>query len=248
MALQQTGMMGLAGVGQNQEDLVAKIREEQQLRNQRMTQNLGKYAGLAQSGMESAQQFGGALGVQDPRLQRNSKVIEARDAVRAKGITDPEQQIAELVKELSARGLYEEADRAAQRLKEAQDAKRKANLEERKTAVQEGELSLRKEQEARQGRLTDAQISEIKARVAQGNFDIQFSKNSVTGEIERIYRVNKKTGAIEDITEEIKGKQAANTGDGKTTPKLSDDEVRARLRGGNRNAMPADQVPVPGGA
>lgn len=229
MAIQQ-GMLGLAGVGQNQEDLVAKIRQEQQLRNQQMTQNLGKYAGLTQSGMETAQQFGGALGVQDPRLQRNTKVIEARDAVRAKGITDPEQQISELVKELSARGLYEEADRAAQRLKEAQDLKRKEGLEERKVAVQEGELSLRREQEARAGRLTDAQIDEIRNRVSQGSFDIQFAKDKDTGAITAVYRVDKRTGRIEDITDQVIKKEAAASGSNK--PKLTDEEVRERLRSG----------------
>lgn len=246
MAIQQ-GMLGLAGVGQNQDDLVAKIRQEQQLRNQQMTQNLGKYAGLAQSGMESAQQFGGALGVEDPRLQRNSKVIEARDAVRAKGIQDPEQQIAELVKELSARGLYEEADRAAQRLKEAQDAKTKEGREERKVAVQEGDLSLRKEQEARQGKLNDAQIAEIRNRISQGSFDIQFAKDKDTGAITAVYRVDKRTGKIEDITDQVIRKETAAAG-GNNTPKLTNEEVRAKLRGGGKNVMPANQMPIPGGA
>lgn len=247
MAIQQ-GMFGLAGVGQNQEDLVAKVRAEQQARNQRLTQGLGKYSGLAQAGMESAQQFGGALGVQDPRLQRNSQVIAARDAVRAKGITDPEQQVQELAKELSARGLYEEADRAMQSLQELQRQSRTEKREERKVAIQEGELSLRKEQEARQGRLTDAQINEIRARIGQGNFDVQFSKNSVTGAIERVYRVNKRTGQIDDITDQVIGKSETPAGPNGEKKGLTDDEVRARLRGGARNTMPADQLPVPGGA
>lgn len=234
MAIQQ-GMLGLAGIGQNQEDLVAKIRAEQQARNQRMTQGLGKWAGLTQAGMESAQQFGGALGVQDPRLQRNSQVIAARDAVRAKGITDPQQQVEELAKELSARGLYEEADRALQNLRGLQKEARTEKMEERKMAVQEGELSLRKEAEARAGRLTDAQINEIKARIGQGNFDVQFSKNSVTGAIERVYRVNKRTGQIEDITESVIGKTETPTGDGKKKG-LTDEEVRALM---SRGAKPA---------
>lgn len=231
MAIQQTGMLGLAGIGQNQEDLVAKVRAEQQARNQRLTQGLGKYSGLAQAGMESAQQFGGALGVQDPRLQRNSQVIAARDAVRAKGIDDPEQQVQELVKELSARGLYEEADRAMQSLRGLQKEARTEKMEERKVAVQEGELSLRKEAEARAGRLTDAQIDEIKNRIGQGNFDVQFSKNAVTGAIERVYRVNKRNGQIEDITESVIGKTPATPADGKKKG-LTDDEVRALMSRG----------------
>lgn len=181
MAIQQ-GMLGLAGIGQNQEDLVAKVRAEQQARNQRLTQGLGKYSGLAQAGMESAQQFGGALGVQDPRLQRNSQVIAARDAVRAKGITDPQQQVEELAKELSARGLYEEADRALQNLRGLQKEARTEKMEERKMQIDEAGLTLRQQAEARAAGLTKAQISEIDARIKNlGNdkYSFQVTRDSM---------------------------------------------------------------------
>lgn len=252
MAIQQPGMFGLAGVVPNQEDLVAKVRAEQQQRNQALTQNLGKYAGLAQSGMESAQQFGGALGVQDPRLQRNAKVVEARDAVRAKGITDPEEQLKAMAQELTSRGLYDEADRVMQRLDEAQKAKRtemreekRMGLEEKRVGLEERRIELQLQQEERAGRLTNAQIDEIKARVAnidKENYTFQVVKDAV-GNITEIIAINKKNPA--DVKRIPVTKEEAAAGPDGKGKGLTDEEVRARLRPNPPNVTP---VPVPNGA
>lgn len=214
MAIQQPGMFGLAGVTPNQEDLVAKIRAEQQARNQSLTQNLGKYAGLAQQGMENVQQ--GAFGTQDPRLQRNSQVIAARDAVRAKGITDPEEQLQEMARELSNRGLYDEADRVMQRLQEAQRAKRtetreeeKLGLDKRRVDLETDRIALQREQEARAARLTDAQIAEIRQRMSEGKFDVQVIEDKNTGKTV-VIEIDKRTGKRRNITDEILGTTPEN--------------------------------------
>ena len=251
MAIQQPGMFGLAGVTPNQEDLVAKVRAEQQQRNQALTQNLGKYAGLAQVGMENVQQ--GAFGSQDPRLQRNAKVIEARDAVRAKGITDPEEQLQEMARELANRGLYDEADRVMQRLQEAQKAKRtemreekRMGLEEKRVGLEERRINMQLEQEKRAGRLTDAQIKEINARVAnidKENYTFQVVKDAV-GNITEIIAINKKNPADVKRIPVTKDEAAAAGPDGKGKG-LTDEEVRARLRPNPSNVTP---VPVPNGA
>jgi hypothetical protein len=255
MAINQPSLFGIADIAKNPEDLVAAVRAEQQARNAAKTQNLGKYAGLAQSGMETAQQFGSALGVQDPRLQRNSQVIAARDAVRAKGIEDPEEQLKEMVRELSNRGLYQEADRVMQRLQEAQKAKRtesreeeRMGIERQRVGLEERRINLQLEQEKRAGKLTEAQIREINARIAnvdKENYTFQVVKDAV-GNITEIIAINKKNPA--DVKRIPVGAQEAAAGGSK--PKLTDDEVRQRLlggRGGSSSDAPED-FPMPAGA
>lgn len=197
------GLFGTPIGAQSDQDIVDRARQEQELRNQRLTQNLGKYAGLAASGMGQAQQFqsdvGRIFGIQDQRLQKNTAIREAGDAVKARGV-DLQDSLATLTafsEELMKRGLYQEATalmpqiQQAQRQK-AQDmqvaertsmdrerlglererigiAKEEAAARQSKTAfdqeIAKAELELRKQQQATQGRLTEAQIARTLAEI-----------------------------------------------------------------------------------
>lgn len=150
------GLFGTPIGAQSDQDVLDRIRQEQMLRNQRMTQGLGKYAGLAQAGMEAAQGFntdvGRIFGIQDPRLQKNTAIREAGDAVKARGV-DLQDSLATLTafsEELMKRGLYQEATalmpqiQQAQR-QQAQDARavRSEEREERKLAIDEEALGIK---------------------------------------------------------------------------------------------------------
>ena len=202
-----TGLFGTGIGAQSDGDIVSKIRQEQQLSNQQLTQNLGKYAGLAASGMGTAQQFqsdvGKLFGIQDPRLQKNSLLREAGDAVKARGVdmSDALATLKAFSEELMKRGLYQEATALVPQIQQAQrqaagdvlDQKRLGLEEQRvrlageqlqetkratgvretqqaqeaqaKREYQQAELALRKAEEARQGKLTEAQIQRTLAEI-----------------------------------------------------------------------------------
>lgn len=150
------GLFGTPIGAQSDQDIVDRIRQEQELRNQRLTQGLGKYAGLAASGMEAAQGFNTAVsklfGIQDPRLQKNSAIREAGDAVKARGVNlqDSLATLTAFSEELMKRGLYQEATalmpqiQQAQRQK-AQDARavRSEEREDRKLEIDEETLGIK---------------------------------------------------------------------------------------------------------
>jgi hypothetical protein len=157
--------IGLFGTGigaQSDEDIVSKIRQEQQLRNQQLTQNLGKYAGLTASGMGAAQQFqsdvGKLFGIQDPRLQKNSLLREAGDAVKARGVdmSDALATLKAFSEELMKRGLYQEATALVPQIQQAQrqaaaDARAAAQdvRAERQLQISEDTLALKQSAEDR---------------------------------------------------------------------------------------------------
>jgi len=172
-----------------------------------MTSNLGKYAGLAQAGMEAAQGFntsvGRLFGAEDPRLQKNSLLREAGDAVKARGVdlSDAVATLKAFSEELMKRGLYQEATALVPQIQQAQRQaagdvreqtrlgleQQRVGLTERQLAEQErsnlaretrqeaedkfrreyqqAELALRQAAEARQGRLTEAQIQRTLAEI-----------------------------------------------------------------------------------
>lgn len=119
------GLFG-TGIGSSREDIMQRIMQEQQSKNIARTQNLGKYAGLAQGGMETAQQFtrgvGQLFGVEDPRLQKQSQIEAAAQAVRDAGVDvkDPLATYEAFSQELMKRGLYGEATALIPKIQEAQ--------------------------------------------------------------------------------------------------------------------------------
>lgn len=136
------GLFGL-GIGGDRESILNQIMKERQARNVAATQNLGKYAGLAQAGMQSAQSTQDAtaklFGIEDPRLQKQTQIQDAAEAVRKMGIDtkDPEATYKAFYEELAKRGLYGEATALIPKIQEAQAKAKQTSLEERRVAATE---------------------------------------------------------------------------------------------------------------
>jgi hypothetical protein len=149
------GLFGTSVGAQSDEDIVSKMRMEQQLRNQQLTQNLGKYAGLASQGMETAQGFntsvGKLFGIQDPRLQKNSAIREAGEAVKARGVNmdDPLATLKAFSEELMKRGLYQEATALIPQIQQAQRLAAQDVRAERQLQISEDTLALKQSAEDR---------------------------------------------------------------------------------------------------
>jgi hemerythrin superfamily protein len=207
------GLFGTSLGATSDQDILDKIRQEQMARNRAMTSNLGKYAGLAQAGMEAAQGFntsvGRLFGAEDPRLQKNSLLREAGDAVKARGVNmdDALATLKAFSEELMKRGLYQEATALVPQIQQAQrqaagdvreqkrlrleeervrlageqltEQQRAAKVREERGAqrdafdqgLRNAELALRQSTEARQGRLTEAQIKRTLAEINNLNKD-----------------------------------------------------------------------------
>jgi len=140
------GLFGL-GIGGDRESILNQIMKERQARNIAATQNLGKYAGLAQAGMQSAQATQDAtaklFGIEDPRLQKQTQIQDAAEAVRQRGIDtkDPEATYKAFYEELAKRGLYGEATALIPKIQEAATKAKEMGLQERRVAAEEKRLS-----------------------------------------------------------------------------------------------------------
>jgi hypothetical protein len=156
------GLFGTSFGATSDQDILDKIRQEQMARNRAMTSNLGKYAGLAQAGMEAAQGFntsvGRLFGAEDPRLQKNSLLREAGDAVKARGVdmSDALATLKAFSEELMKRGLYQEATALVPQIQQAQrqaaqDARAAAQdvRAERQLQISEDTLALKQSAEDR---------------------------------------------------------------------------------------------------
>lgn len=162
------GLFGTPIGAQSDQDIVDRIRQEQQIRNQRLTQGLGKYAGLAAQGMETAQGFntdvGRIFGIQDPRLQKNTAIREAGEAVKARGVNmnDPVATLTAFSEELMKRGLYQEATALIPQIQQAQrqaaqDVREQQRLGFEEQRVAQGQAQIDATREATAQRVRDAE-------------------------------------------------------------------------------------------
>jgi hypothetical protein len=161
---------------------------------------------------------GNALGARDPELQRASTIQSIYQSVAQ---MHPDQTTPEFYRELSsvlsAAGLQEQAAMSAQRANEAQRTRQADLRAERQVALQEERLNLDKrnldvtlEREKRQGLLTDAQIRQINAQIANmgSNYEYQVIKGPA-GETTAIVAINKKNPS--DVKQISLGDSAAPT-------------------------------------
>jgi hypothetical protein len=206
--------------------------------------------------MESAQrtqdQTGRLFGIEDPRLQKQTKIQDAAEAVRKAGVDtkDPEATYRAFYDELAKRGLYGEATALIPKIQEAAAKGRAEQREEKRIGLEERRINLQLQQEERAGRLTEAQIREINARinnVDKENYTFQVVKDAV-GNITEIIAINKKNPA--DVKRIPVGAQEAGPAADGSKPKLTDDEVRQRLLGGRggANTTAPENLPIPAGA
>ena len=145
--------------------------------------------------------IGGALGVRDPRLEQASQIQAIYNQVSSMGLDPSSPQFFKtLATQFSAAGLGDQAMMSAQRAQEVESKIASESRAERGVALQEERLALDKQKveadiarEARQGRLTEAQIREINARINNmgSNYEYQVVKGPM-GEITSIVAINKK--------------------------------------------------------
>jgi hypothetical protein len=146
--------------------------------------------------------IGTAFGVKDPRLEQASAVQGIYSAVAQMHPND--QTTPEFYRELAntfaAAGMNEQAMMSAQKANEAARIASAESRAERGVAIQEERLKIDKERlqadiakEARQGRLTEAQIRQIDAQIANlgSAYEYQVIKGPA-GETTSILAINKK--------------------------------------------------------
>lgn len=132
-------------LGTDRQDILSQIVKERQASNIAKTQGLGKFAGLAQSGMESAQMFGDivkqSVGVKDQRLaqQDNRDQVVAKANARIKDPSDQEEVYRVMAEEFQAAGLTKEALVMSSKLSEVKTKKAEYNLKAKKAAREETE-------------------------------------------------------------------------------------------------------------
>lgn len=146
MADSVAGLFGL-NMGGDRESILQQIVKERQGANVAKTQGLGPFAGLAQAGMESAQglqdQTAKLFGVEDPRLQKQTKIQDAAEAVRQRGIDtkDAAATYQAFYEELAKRGMYGEATALIPKIQEAQQKAAETGLREREVAAREKQVA-----------------------------------------------------------------------------------------------------------
>jgi hypothetical protein len=133
-------------LGTDRQDILSQIVKERQASNIAKTQGLGKFAGLAQSGMESAQMFGDivkqSVGVKDPRLaqQDNRDQAVAKANARIKDPSDQEEVYRVMAEEFQAAGLTKEALVMSSKLSEVKMKNAEYGLKAKKAAREETEF------------------------------------------------------------------------------------------------------------
>jgi hypothetical protein len=163
-------------------------------------QSLGIFNPLYQAGLSFSDLAGqGAkslFGNQDPMLM---KATQIQQAMAGKNLNSP-QGMSEFANELARMGYTNEAMQVAQQARTAGLEERRFELSEAQVAQGERRLEMDDKRlqadlarEARQGRLTDAQIRQIDAQIANlGNsYDYQVIKGQA-GETTAILAINKK--------------------------------------------------------
>lgn len=145
--------------------------------------------------------LGQAFGVKDPELERASLTQSIyNDTLNLNPDINSSNFYTALAKNLSAAGLGAEANYSLQEAKKFKREETADQRAERQVALQEERLNLDKrnldvtlEREKRQGLLTDAQIRQINAQIANmgSNYEYQVIKN-VSGEPTAIVAINKK--------------------------------------------------------
>jgi hypothetical protein len=188
------------------------FKTPQQVMQERLAQQQAMYAS-AQSpyermGMALGNILGGALGVKDPAMERASTTQSIYNAVLQNNPdTNSAEFYNELARTLAAAGLGAEANYALQEARKYQVQERELGLRERGVAATERQVEQAEERigiereklkadlarEARQGLLTQAQIRQIDAQIANlgSAYEYQVLKGPA-GETTGILAINKK--------------------------------------------------------
>jgi len=171
-------------LGTDRQDILSQIVKERQASNIAKTQGLGKFAGLAQSGMESAQMFGDivkqSVGVKDPRLaqQDNRDQAVAKANARIKDPSDQEEVYRVMAEEFQAAGLTKEALVMSGKLSEVKMKKASEARSEKELSMREKEFGLREEEfKYKKGKKTFQQVTQY-----TGENDEPLSMDTETGQ------------------------------------------------------------------